>query len=276
MSDSGAFLSPRFILQMLIFTCPDDERNYPIILSRQRGALVAEIGPGVVTKKGRRVTRNEAAALALVKNQTSIPVPELYSETFFLKDGTENGSLLMEKVEGTPLEDVWNGFDDCTKNRICEGIWGIVDELQRIQKPPAYSKLYQCGADGSASKDVLIKDLHSPEAFIVDDDALRARIYERYIHFNGRLFEDKLPSMLPRSNVSVFTHGDLTPRNIMIDQGCITGVIDWEDSGWFPDYWEYANMMKPSRDLDWMMWMDRTKPKEWDISGIAKARKVLF
>lgn len=237
---------------------------------------MAEIGPGVVSKRGERVTRNEAAALALAKTQTSIPVPELYSATFFMKNGVENGSLLMEKVEGTPLRDVWDGLDDSAKSRICEGIWSIVNELRQIQKPPAYSHLYQCGADGSASDDVLIKDLHSPPTPILDDAALRARIYERYIHFNGRLFEDTLPSMLPRSDVSVFTHGDLTPRNIMVDQGCITGIIDWEDSGWFPDYWEYANMMRPSRDYDWMMWMDRTKPIEWDISGIVKARKVLF
>ena len=149
-------------------------------------------------------------------------------------------------------------------------------KLRQIPQPPEFSHLYQCGADGSVSNDVLIQDLHSAQTPIQDDNALRARIYERYLYFNGRLFKDTLPSILPRSDVSVFTHGDLTPRNIMVDQGYITGVIDWEYSGWFPDYWEYANIMKPSRDFDWMMWMDKTKTKEWDIYGITKTRKVLF
>ncbi len=253
-----------------------DERDFPILLSRQHGSVVKELGPGVVSKKGRRVTKNEAVALALVKHHTGIPVPELYQATFFVKDGLTNCALLMEKVEGISLEAVWDKLDDNTKIRICKDIWNVVAELQQIPKPPEFCHLYQCGAHGSASIDVLLQDVHSSSQPILYDEALRARIYQRYIHFNGRLFKDTLPSMLPRSDASVFTHGDLTPRNIMVDQGRITGVIDWEDSGWYPDYWEYTNMMKPSRDLDWMAWMETTKPKKWDISGIVKARKVLF
>ena len=60
------------------------------------------------------------------------------------------------------------------------------------------------------------------------------------------------------------------------DTGTITGVVDWENSGWYPDYWEYADIMKPSVDVDWMYWMNGTKPTAWNIEGIAKARRVLF
>lgn len=46
----------------------------------------------------------------------------------------------------------------------------------------------------------------------------------------------------------------------MIDNvGRITGVSDWENAGWYPDYWEYANITKPSVDRDWMAWIDSTK-----------------
>ena len=78
---------------------------------------------------------------------------------------------------------------------------------------------------------------------------LRTRIYELYIYFNGGSYPEDLSSLLPRSSVSVSTHGDLTPRIIMVDDtGTITCVVDWENSGWYPDYWEYADMMKPSVD----------------------------
>ncbi|KAL7628852.1 hypothetical protein AAE478_000367 [Parahypoxylon ruwenzoriense] len=182
----------------------------------------------------------------------------------------------MELIEGTSLNRVWDGFNDNVKLHICGDIWDVVMKLREIPRPQELSHLYQCGADGSQSIDVLIKDLHSPPAEILDDDAPQARIYKRYLHFNGRLYEGTLPGMLPRSSVSVFTHGDLAPRNIMVQESRITGIIDWENSGWFPDYWEYANIMKPSVDHDWMRWMDQTKPKEWDITGIVKSRKVLF
>ncbi|KAJ2925333.1 hypothetical protein H1R20_g11795, partial [Candolleomyces eurysporus] len=83
--------------------------------------------------------------------------------------------------------------------------------------------------------------------------------------------------MLPRSNKSVFTHGDIAPRNILVSKsGRILALVDWENAGWYPDYWEYANMLTPSVDEDWMHWMERTKPEPWDITGIKKAKRVLF
>jgi thiamine kinase-like enzyme len=36
------------------------------------------------------------------------------------------------------------------------------------------------------------------------------------------------------------THGDLTPWNVIIHKGKIAAIIDWEFSGWRPDYWEYT------------------------------------
>lgn len=38
----------------------------------------------------------------------------------------------------------------------------------------------------------------------------------------------------------VLTHGDLTPRNIIVQGNVVTGIIDWELSGFFPEYAEYA------------------------------------
>ena len=63
----------------------------------------------------------------------------------------------------------------------------------------------------------------------------------------------------------------------MVDESCrITGIIDWELAGWYPEYWEYANIMKPTRDKDWQSWMDRTAPQRWDLSGLVAARRVLL
>lgn len=66
--------------------------------------------------------------------------------------------------------------------------------------------------------------------------------------------------MLPLSETSVFTHADIAPRNIMVDeQNVITGILDWEFAGWYPDYWEHAQMFRPAvKCKDWPAWMDRT------------------
>jgi len=38
---------------------------------------------------------------------------------------------------------------------------------------------------------------------------------------------------------TVFNHGDLASRNIMIHNGRLSGLLDWETAGWMPAYWDY-------------------------------------
>lgn len=41
----------------------------------------------------------------------------------------------------------------------------------------------------------------------------------------------------------VFTHQDLAPRNILLDNNGKLWLIDWYYSGWYPVYFEYVGMM---------------------------------
>lgn len=41
----------------------------------------------------------------------------------------------------------------------------------------------------------------------------------------------------------LFTHGDLRLQNIMVKDGCVSGVLDWEFSGWYPEYWEFSKAL---------------------------------
>ena len=43
-----------------------------------------------------------------------------------------------------------------------------------------------------------------------------------------------------------FSHADLTPTNIILaglpGERRISSVIDWEQAGWYPEYWEYCKL----------------------------------
>ncbi|OQE04996.1 hypothetical protein PENVUL_c028G09427 [Penicillium vulpinum] len=39
---------------------------------------------------------------------------------------------------------------------------------------------------------------------------------------------------------SIFTHADLQPRNIIIDEGRLSGIVDWECTGFYPEYWDFT------------------------------------
>lgn len=53
----------------------------------------------------------------------------------------------------------------------------------------------------------------------------------------------KITSVHARQYRSVFIHTDLHPSNILIDRGRLTGIVDWECAGFFPEYWEFTKLM---------------------------------
>lgn len=41
-------------------------------------------------------------------------------------------------------------------------------------------------------------------------------------------------------------------HNILVgDDGHLSGMLDWESAGWYPEYWEYTTAMRFGRDSWW-------------------------
>lgn len=53
---------------------------------------------------------------------------------------------------------------------------------------------------------------------------------------------NELFSCFPTDTKVYLTHGDLLPQNIMVEGSTITGIIDWETAGYYPEFWEYSRM----------------------------------
>jgi aminoglycoside phosphotransferase (APT) family kinase protein len=57
------------------------------------------------------------------------------------------------------------------------------------------------------------------------------------------LIPDHSRDLLPDDSPITFTHADLHPSNVLVsaDEPCrIVVIIDWHQSGWYPDYREYC------------------------------------
>ena len=79
----------------------------------------------------------------------------------------------------------------------------------------------------------------------------------------------------------VFTHGDLHPGNILVSQEedgswKIVAIIDWENSGFYPAYWEsikMTNTMDISVDSDWHLFLPEScspsrYPVDWLVDTV--------
>ena len=49
----------------------------------------------------------------------------------------------------------------------------------------------------------------------------------------------------------VFTHGDIKPHNVLVTEGQITGFLDWESAGWYPDYWDFTTALRIGMEDFW-------------------------
>lgn len=79
------------------------------------------------------------------------------------------------------------------------------------------------------------------------------------------------------ASTACFTHADLAFRNIMVKDGRITGIFDWELAGWFPYYWEYANAWFSFWDTpDWRPIINEFLDPYPDELEMEKLRRKLF
>jgi thiamine kinase-like enzyme len=70
----------------------------------------------------------------------------------------------------------------------------------------------------------------------------------------------------PSPPTGVFTHGDVRPANVIVSQRedstwRVEAMIDWEDSGFYPDYWECVKMtnnLTPRDTEDWYLYLPRS------------------
>lgn len=44
----------------------------------------------------------------------------------------------------------------------------------------------------------------------------------------------------------LFTHADLVDRNILVKDGRISGIVDGEWAGFYPEHWEFVKIMSNS------------------------------
>ena len=54
-----------------------------------------------------------------------------------------------------------------------------------------------------------------------------------------------------RRMMTVFTHGDVSLSNILVREGKVVGIVDWEMAGWYPCYWEYTTAINTHYIKGW-------------------------
>lgn len=91
------------------------------------------------------------------------------------------------------------------------------------------------------------------------------------------LYKQLLRSLLPKTTTCVFAHADLRPANIMVNlredgDWEVVAIIDWESSGFYPEYWETVKMtnnLTPRDQFDWYNHLPETlSPRHFSLQWL--------
>jgi len=175
------------------------------------------------------------AALRFVRRNTTLPVPYVLGSFFFGR----SHYLVMQRMPGTCLDLLWATYDQEQKRSVCCQLEKWMNELRTLRSP--YGRQVS-SAVGGVVRDARLRFMEEVGPFV---DELHMNCQLGYP--GGRPLRDGEPPSLGLAfqramqgeHRIVFTHGDLAPRNILVEDGVVTAIVDWESSGWFPEHWEY-------------------------------------
>jgi aminoglycoside phosphotransferase (APT) family kinase protein len=228
--------------------------------------------PGnVVRKSGKLVKLQEADALRIAK-MAGLPVPHVHG-TETAVDGINH--ISMDFVEGQPLSDIWVGLSADQKQEITRQLREILLLMRALPPPEAY--IGDCA--GGHILDARLYFTHTSPS-CRDEQGFNDFLLSGLAPETPSPIRAAFASRLRTHHRIVFTHGDLAPRNIMVQDCKITAIIDWEEAGWYPEYWEYVKFFQRSSsvDGDWRCHADSIFPRGYPdelVDYIAMTRWLL-
>ncbi|KAF5970882.1 hypothetical protein FCOIX_10105 [Fusarium coicis] len=198
-----------------------------------------------------RALENEFEALQLIRSQNQIPV----LRPLHLLPGTEASYLLTATLPGQRLSSYIDTLGDDGLDNFRHDMQKYMAQLRSVsrqgEQKHAISKAvgglcYDYRIVACQDYDKEWGDFFGP---FTDEE-----------EFNDTLRTPALPDVFHSTGHDiVFTHSDINMRNVLVQNGRISGTVDWVNSGWFPDYWEYTKAHYVTKlNKRWLAVVDRT------------------
>lgn len=179
---------------------------------------------------------NKALALQFIKDHMTIPVPAVISSRWY--------RIPMEYVVGQTLKQAWPVLTLAERLNIVAELTGYIVQLRAL--PGIY--IGRLNGEGAIVPSVMTRS-GGPFHTI-------AQFQDFFVHPPRRLaaqsmYWHQITTQLGSDYPIVFTNGDIAARNVMVRDGHIVAILDWEMSGWYPDYWEYVFAIRGMDRVDW-------------------------
>jgi tRNA A-37 threonylcarbamoyl transferase component Bud32 len=229
---------------------------YPRVITQEELANATRFGDFIpvykvdartVVKTGDSVRLAEAAAMRLVREKTTIPVPEIYNA--YTDNTTGHVRIVMEFIEGDCLSNKWDQYDAQQKEHVLQQLHDMFAQLRNIKG------MFIGSVDESACEDPLFEEDIGTYGPYMDEASFYQGIIKALKNTLESGWVDTVCAMVGAlsGHEIVLTHGDMSPRNILVQDGKIVAILDWEMAGYYPEYWEYVKALyRPAWESRWI------------------------
>ncbi|KAJ5718226.1 hypothetical protein N7488_003872 [Penicillium malachiteum] len=173
----------------------------------------------------------------------------------------------MDYMPGKRLDEVWKTLTPDQKISVTEQLRDYITHLRNLKGT------YIGGVDGGT-------------AITGKYISIEGGPFESERMFNKWILEDLAPGLpgtyqhfaehaLTDDHDIVFTHSDFATRHILVgtsdsEKFEVTAILDWEWSGWYPEYWEYYKAYRNVLPMpDWPDYLIRIFPPKYEKEYIA-------
>lgn len=206
---------------------------------------------GLLLKWSDGTSLDEARSMAVIR-AAGIPAPRVISVGEQPETPWAPVSILMTRLPGEQFDEVYDDLEPTQRNNILAE-WRTILDVMRSWKSPWDQRV--CSVSGGCILSIRVPNhsLGPCESEAELNDYLLApassQSFKTEADFQTTLATAR--KMYALRHMIVFTHGDLALHNTMVHDGHISGFIDWESAGWYPEYWEFTTPLRwPSRDRE--------------------------
>ncbi|KAJ4138413.1 hypothetical protein NW768_002240 [Fusarium equiseti] len=234
------------------------------------GELIYQCNDRHIVKHGNAITKytispdgmagndypNEAQVLRFLKEHTKVPVPEVITSDW--------DRITMEYIEGQSLKEAWPSLEPHQRSEILAQLSDYIAQMRALKG------IYIGRLDGQgAIVPTIFTRSGGPFRTLREFQEWLVRPRQRYADMS--IYWEQITTQLGDEYPIVFTHGDISSRNVQIRDGRIVALLDWEWAGWYPDYWDYVFAMRGLDNVDWATLGNHVPtlfPKRYDLEYI--------
>ncbi|KAI0755543.1 kinase-like domain-containing protein [Fomes fomentarius] len=194
-----------------------------------------------IVKVTKRTTSTEAHALRYLHSMgLDIPIPKLIFSCVYR--GTTY--TVMTRVPGRNMHAIANDITPDVIQTIASEVSTVLNKLDTLRQAPSDAGKVMMSASGH--------NLPDPVFFFEERSGPYISLIELWVHCGEYSSIDKMQDDVDVRTLDImaadpirYVHPDLRCYNIIVRDGHLSGIIDWEDSGWFPSSWQVHTMRWP-------------------------------